>query len=225
MINALIAGLILSLASSLHCVGMCGPLALAIKLNFKEDNFLSIAFYHFGRLAAYLCLGVIAMIFGKSLLLFVSSQVLSIIIGTAILLGLIVSYFWSKTKIEIKALNKLRNYFITQAHPFLIGVGNGLIPCGLVYTALGLSIAYSSSNASIVFMLGFGLGTFPATAVIQVLGKRFNLKRFIKPVLSKVVIAVIAVFFVLRGLNLGVPYLSPKIVQGNNDTHVNCCKK
>jgi hypothetical protein len=225
MMNALLAGVILSLASSLHCVGMCGPLALAIKLNFKDNDYFSIVYYHLGRLLAYLILGSIAMMFGKSLLLFVSSQFLSIAIGAAILIGLVVSYFWNKSAIEIKALNKLRIYFMAQAHPFLIGIGNGLIPCGLVYTALGLSVAYSSSNASMIFMLGFGIGTFPATAIIQLLGKRLNLKRFIRPVLSKVVIAVIAVLFVFRGLNLGVPYLSPEIVQDHNQAEVNCCKK
>ena len=114
---------------------------------------------------------------------------------------------------------------MSKAHPFAIGIGNGLIPCGLVYTALGISVAYSSNNSSLLFMLGFGIGTFPATAVIQLLGKRLNLKRYVKPVLSKVVIVFVALMFVFRGLNLGIPYLSPQLIEPNTNAEINCCTK
>jgi sulfite exporter TauE/SafE len=221
MITALFAGIILSMASSLHCVGMCGPLALAVKLNFKGNETVDIIQYHFGRLLAYLSLGVVAAFFGKGLQIIIPSQVFSITIGSLILVALLFKKYWNKALGNVEPLLKLRQFFMKKANPVLFGIGNGLIPCGLVYTALGLAILYQDFYSVLLFMMGFGLGTFPATMVIQFLGKRFNLKKYLKPGLSRVVVIVMAFLLIIRGLNLGIPYISPKIVK----SELECCAK
>lgn len=224
MIQAFFAGILLSLASSIHCIGMCGPLALAFKMNFKQDSHWPIVQYHFGRLFAYLTLGLVALFFGRSIQIFISSQKLSIIIGVVILFILALSFGVRKLQFEIKYLKQLRTTLMAKTHPFLVGIGNGLIPCGLVYAALGMSLAFSSEFGSLFFMLGFGLGTFPATGIVQILGKKINLRKYLKPQISQWVIGVMAVLFIIRGLNLNIPYLSPQIVEeGTNKTEVNCC--
>jgi len=223
MISALFAGSILALASSLHCVGMCGPLALVLKLNFKNNHSIHIILYHLGRLSAYLFLGMLASLFGKALLLIIPSQILSVVIGMIIILGLLGNQFFKSKLAHIKPLNQTRNYLLKKKNAFVFGLGNGLIPCGLVYTALGLATLYQNSASSMLFMLGFGLGTFPATMLIQFVGSKLNLKKYLKPQLSKLIIAVMAGLFIIRGLNLGIPYVSPKVISDSTKTEVNCC--
>ena len=110
-------------------------------------------------------------------------------IGVLILLGLVGNHFFKSKLSKFQPLVKTRNYLIKQKNAFIFGVGNGLIPCGLVYTALGLAMLYQNTGSSMLFMLGFGLGTFPATMAIQFAGTKLNLKKFLKPQLSKVIIA------------------------------------
>ena len=174
---------------------------------------------------AYLLLGLISTLFGKGLLLIIPSQILSMAIGVLILLGLVGNHFFKSKLSKFQPLVKTRNYLIKQKNAFIFGVGNGLIPCGLVYTALGLAMLYQNTGSSMLFMLGFGLGTFPATMAIQFAGTKLNLKKFLKPQLSKVIIAFMAIIFIIRGLNLGIPYLSPKMVSEKGKTELNCCEQ
>jgi sulfite exporter TauE/SafE len=100
----------------------------------------------------------------------------------------------------------------SSASFFLIGVLNGLLPCGFVYVALIASLAMQSALQGALFMTLFGLGTFPMMFAISMLGQMINLKfrqqvsRFV-PVFA----ILFACFFILRGLNLGIPFVSPQI--------------
>ena len=222
---ALVGGLVFALASSLHCVGMCGPLALSIKLNSKNDSSSFVVYYHLGRLLSYLVLGLFIGLFGEMFTLFIPSQIFSVAIGIFILLSLLFNNHINTFFNKISWLTKVRNKFLHNAHPFFLGIGNGLIPCGLVYTAFGLGLMYGNLVHNMVFVLGFGLGTFPATVAIQLLGKKLNLKKYIKPALSKYVVAFMALLFIVRGLNLGIPYFSPELASEDKVEKVNCCNK
>ena len=74
---------ILGLMGSLHCVGMCGPIAFMLPVD-KENavkKFCQIFIYHFGRLMAYGVIGLLFGLIGKGLYLFGMQQKLSIVIG------------------------------------------------------------------------------------------------------------------------------------------------
>ncbi len=81
----LISGLLLSLASGLHCVAMCGPLALAIKSNFKGNGSLQILLYHLGRLMSYVALGVGGALLGETINLVFPSPLFCVLFGPVVL--------------------------------------------------------------------------------------------------------------------------------------------
>ena len=93
---------------------------------------------------------------------------------------------------------------------FLIGLGNGLLPCGLVYLAIAGAIGAGSVSLGIAFMVCFGLGTLPMMLLISWIGNVFTLA--IRNKMNKLIpyiIVIIGIIFILRGLTLGIPYLSP----------------
>lgn len=94
--------------------------------------------------------------------------------------------------------------------PIFLGLLNGLLPCGLVYLGIIGSLATGSALQGALFMLAFGLGTAPVMLSFLLMAKQFNFnyrKRLQK--LAPVFISLVAVILILRGLNLGIPYLSP----------------
>lgn len=98
-----------------------------------------------------------------------------------------------------------------------MGLYNGLLPCGLVYMALLASLSMSSLGGSALYMLVFGLGTFPMMLAAAFFGN--TVKQWNQKVFSRWVprfILLVAALLIFRGLNLGVPYLSPKL-SANND--------
>jgi len=112
----------------------------------------------------------------------------------------------------------LRTYYSV----FLIGLLNGLLPCGLVYIALAGAIVSSGPYEGALYMFLFGLGTIPvllsATLAGNVIGTRF--RNMVKKSVPYFIL-LIAVLFILRGLNLGIPYISPKMEAKKN--HPACC--
>ena len=112
----------------------------------------------------------------------------------------------SKVKSNLgKALKK------KTADTFLtIGFLNGFLPCGLVYMAVFGSIATGSLLEGSLYMILFGLGTIPLMTTAIYLGKLLN--QTIKQRIQKAIpvfVVIIGVLFILRGLGLGIPYLSP----------------
>ena len=108
-----------------------------------------------------------------------------------------------------------------QRGTLLLGVANGLLPCGMVYIALTGAMASASATAAASFMTLFGLGTLPLLFVFNFYGIRLqaSVKQRIKFV-SPIVIAIMGILLIIRGLNLGIPYLSPHFV--NNGGGVAC---
>lgn len=223
MIAAAIAGLTLAAISVLHCIGMCGPLALAMKSKFKNPSYWSILLYHFGRLISYVSLGILVYSFGNGLQMIIPSQIFTIAIGILLLLSLILKKQFNQLLSKTLFFKHISKLFTATSSPILLGVANGLLPCGLVYTALGLSLLFHSFAESIIFMMGFGLGTFPATMLIQGLSKQLKMQKYLTPNFSKYAMLTMALLLIIRGLNIGIPYLSPKIVQQENKTQLECC--
>lgn len=221
----------LGLFGSLHCVGMCGPIAMALPLN-NTSNFsriLAALFYNSGRAITYLLIGSIIGLLGKGFSLIGIQQIVSIALGSLILLSYIIPDVFARTKFIIH-YNKWF-YSVKSGMQFLfkkrsvsslffVGMINGLLPCGLVYMAIAAAMALGTVQESALFMMFFGLGTFPMMVSViffkEYLSTRFRVG--INKALPTIMM-VMAVLLIFRGLNLGIPYISPKL---NAEKEITC---
>lgn len=213
----------LGLLGSFHCVGMCGPIALALPLNRK--NYLTMTTgglaYNLGRVFTYSLIGLVFGLIGQGLFIAGYQNFLSVILGVFLLVSLIVGTLTLRSKTNsyaFRIVNGIKARFIplfqkkSTGALFLIGSLNGLLPCGFVYLGLAGAMALGDAFKGSMFMVGFGLGTIPAMLAVNLLGGIIGtkLRNSIRK-LSPVVIGLMAVILILRGLNLGIPYLSPEL--------------
>jgi hypothetical protein len=221
----ILSAFILGLMGSLHCIGMCGPIAFMLPVdrssNFKK--FSQIGIYHFGRLLSYVILGIVFGLLGKGLYVFGLQQKLSIVIGILMIIAVLIPLGklnrFNLSKPVYKIISNIKNRLGKElkrktADTFLtIGFLNGFLPCGLVYMALFGAIAMGNPLQGGAYMLLFGLGTIPLmTSAIYFGGFVKGTKRLKIQKLIPVFIVIIGIIFIIRGLGLGIPYLSPKPV-------------
>lgn len=223
ILQALLAGLVLGLVSSLHCVGMCGPIALSMPVKHLSNQRQNIAvlLYNIGRVAGYSTFGLILGLLGHQFYIAGFQQWFSILAGLMILFFIIQFYILKKTwqpqwlqkiyhtvqQLMLHQLNKK-----TNSSYFLLGAANSILPCGVVYVAIASALSFSTVSLSVLFMAAFGLGTLPLMVVLGLFGNT------IKPVIRQkmrnaipYMISIMAVLLILRGLNLGIPFISPMI--------------
>lgn len=232
---SLFSGFSIGLIGSFHCVGMCGPLALSLPIHHLRsiEKTTSVLLYNIGRALSYSFMGVILGLLGQSFSFLKIQQWLSISAGVLILVVLLTHYFGSfkiniLSKFTQKVQLKLGNYLKAEKTLFSflgMGIVNGFLPCGLVYVALASAFAAGTVLGSGVLMFGFGLGTLPLMAMTMLLGKFISQNTRLK--LNKMVpyfIAIVAVLLILRGLNLGIPFVSPAFNYNDNTANsvVNC---
>lgn len=212
----------LGLLSSLHCVGMCGPLALALPLDrtSKNKTYLGIILYHLGKMSSYIILGGIVGVFGKHIPLAESQQRLSIAAGVFIIVFALYPLLFKKSsKIQsfvYKSMQPIQKQLAKrlktkrQSTLFQIGILNGFLPCAMIYMALVGALATGSFSSSILFMVAFTFGTLPAMLGLQIFGASVgNSLRFKIQKLMPVFILAIGIFFILRGMGLGIEFISP----------------
>jgi sulfite exporter TauE/SafE len=225
--------LTLGLFGSLHCVGMCGPIALA--LPGKGANLWRILpgrmLYQFGRILGYAVLGGLMGMLGQGAALAGMQQGLSIGLGIALLLGILLAANWESRIVRLPILDKFFLWLQKSMRPlmqdarphrlFNLGVLNGFLPCGFVYLALAGSLSFPAYHQSILYMVLFGLGTLPLMLAMSLAGGVMGpmLKRSWRPLLRGISL-VFACYLILRGLNLGIPYLSPELVQAGTEAAV-----
>lgn len=230
MLEVIIAGFSIGILGGFHCVGMCGPLALAIPIHHLStfQRTVSILLYNLGRALSYAAMGAVFGLLGQSFALFKMQQALSISAGILILAILLMNRFGKDGigfigKYSQMVQQKLSSFLKSEKKTisFLyIGLVNGFLPCGLVYIAIAASIAAGSVFNSSLLMFAFGLGTIPIMALTMVFGKfiSFNIRKKLN-FISPYIIGCIAVLLILRGLNLGIPYISPV----HEEEKVSCC--
>ncbi|WP_298366518.1 sulfite exporter TauE/SafE family protein [uncultured Lutibacter sp.] len=214
--------LILGLAGSFHCIGMCGPIAFVLPVDRSSKTKISfqIFLYHFGRLISYSIIGVLFGFIGKGLYLAGFQQRLSILMGVIMIAIVIVpaSLFnkFNITKPLYNIIGKVKQqlglYLNKKSSKsiFLIGFFNGFLPCGLVYMALLGSISTGNVVNGLLYMTIFGLGTIPLMTSAVILGNFVNLS--LRNKIQKAIpvfVIIIGLLFILRGLGLGIPYISP----------------
>lgn len=228
------SAVILGVLGSFHCVGMCGPIAFMLPVDRENSakKVFQIFTYHFGRILAYSIIGLFFGLVGKSLYIFGLQQQLSIGIGILMIVVVLMptkifnKYNFSKPiyKLISRVKRALGQAFKKKtADTFLtIGFLNGFLPCGLVYMAVFASLAMESTLKGSLYMALFGMGTIPLMTSAIYLGKFLNTK--VKQRIQKAIpvfVVVIGILFILRGMGLGIPYISPApvvdMVQGNID--------
>ncbi len=218
----LITALIFGLLGSFHCVGMCGPIAflLPVDRNNPVKRVLQIFSYHVGRLLTYGTIGVLFGFLGRRLDLFGFQQHISIVIGVLMILAIILpSKVFSKyngSRFMYKWVGKVKSALGAELKRksmdsfFTIGFLNGFLPCGLVYMAVFGSVAAGGAWEGGLYMVFFGLGTIPLMTTATYLGNFLNTtfkQRILKAI--PVFVIIVGVLFILRGLGLGIPYVSP----------------
>ncbi|MBL4662395.1 MAG: sulfite exporter TauE/SafE family protein [Flavobacteriaceae bacterium] len=232
----LYTALIFGLLGSFHCVGMCGPIALLLPVD-RNNNFKKITqifLYHFGRILAYSSIGLLFGTIGKGLHLFGIQQQLSIAIGVLmILVVLIPSKIFNKynfSKPLFRVISKVKSSLgaaLRKKTPdaFLtIGFLNGFLPCGLVYMAVFGAIASGTALEGSLYMAFFGLGTIPLMTVVVYFGNFVSgkVRQHIRQAIP-VFVVLMGCLFVMRGMGLGIPYLSPKAMTGSTvETNYEC---
>jgi uncharacterized protein len=231
----LVSAFILGLLGSFHCVGMCGPIAFMLPVDRSNTvkKITQISIYHFGRLLAYSIIGLVFGLIGKSLYIFGFQQQLSIIIGVLMILVVLIpqqtfnKYNFSKPiyRLISKVKSALGSAMKKKTMDTFLTIGflNGFLPCGLVYMALFAAIAGGNAINGILYMAVFGLGTIPlmtTTIYFSQFLKGKARQRIQKAI--PVFVILIGALFILRGLGLGIPYLSPAPVYELVSNGVDC---
>ncbi len=231
----LYSAFIFGLISSLHCIGMCGPIAMMLPVDRTNPakKTTQIITYHLGRLTAYASIGFVFGMLGQGLFIAGIQQQLSIFIGIAMILIVLTpekvfaNYNFSKPifKLISKVKIALGNQFKNKSYKslFTIGLLNGFLPCGMVYVALFGAIAMQSISFGVLYMALFGLGTVPLMSSVVYLNSFLTLS--IRNKIQKIIpyaAVCIGILFILRGLGLDIPYVSPGNLSLFIQAHPNC---
>lgn len=229
------SGFLLGLISSFHCVGMCGPLAIAVPVQHLPvyQQRLAILQYHIGRILTYSLLGLLFGILGRHIFIAGLQQHVSIILGISIIVIMLQQQFLpSLTHLHFakpftNVLHDGIRYFWgnhSAASSLMLGMLNGLLPCGMVYFAVAGALACDAIANGVLYMAIFGVGTFPLMLAVHYAGSAYltlSLRKKVKQ-LVPVFVSLMGVLLILRGLNLGIPYLSPLIGNAQHGSTISC---
>jgi sulfite exporter TauE/SafE len=219
---------------------MCGPIAVALPPvgQSKWQLLFGRIVYNAGRILTYTLLGVVFGFIGKTIMLAGYQQAVSIGLGVLILVGLFLPTKWMAKLTgagwHARMMGKMKHVWAklfdgkSISGLGLIGLLNGFLPCGLVYVALAGSLSTGSPVGGAAYMALFGIGTFPVMLAVAMFSPmmghkvRNSLRRLV-PVAG----VILAVLFILRGMALGIPYVSPKLSgsgqMGDTMSQPECC--
>ena len=219
----LYTALTIGLIGSFHCIGMCGPIAVALPVGNRSwsGKVIGVLLYNLGRAVTYGVLGAAFGLLGKGIEMAGFQQWASILIGVVMILSVLFPVFFKGnlnvdqllTGYAARLIAKFRVLFGRSSYKNLLVIGllNGLLPCGLVYVAVAGAINTNDVINGILFMVIFGFGTIPVMMSVTLLGNIISqpLRKKMNKVIP-VFIVVLGILFILRGLSLGIPYISPK---------------
>jgi len=235
-----ITPLTIGIVGSLHCIGMCGPIVVALPLK-KHSLIAKISgaiLYNAGRVITYSFLGILFGLLGRGIHLAGFQQWTSILLGSAMIISVLFPFvirekitiaglfsgFAARLILKLKKLFTDRSYFSL----LMIGLLNGLLPCGLVYVAIAGAINSGTIASGALFMALFGVGTIPLLFIAALSSDLISQKIRVK--LQRAVpyfVFILGVLFILRGMSLGIPYISPtteKLAPKQMIEKGNCCK-
>jgi uncharacterized protein len=220
----------LGLLGSFHCIGMCGPIALALPVagNSTGKRITAAFIYNSGRIITYSILGLLFGIIGKTFAVAGFQRWFSISIGSLIILSILAPRLFKNVNkvsgLAVRLTSRIKSAMSrsfagfqqrTFSSFFFIGTLNGLLPCGLVYLAVAGASVMQGPVEGFAYMGLFGAGTLPVMLSVVLAGNfiSLNIRSHIRKSMPFIILF-IGVLFILRGLNLGIPYISPKISKG-----------
>lgn len=206
-------------------MGMCGPIAIMLPVDRTNEakKVTQIMTYHLGRIISYSILGLFFGLLGRGLFLAGFQQKMSILVGILMITAFVVpekvfaQYNFSKPVFKVISLVKVKlgAQFKKKTYGslFTIGLLNGFLPCGLVYVALFGAIAMQQVHLSVFYMALYGIGTIPLMSLVVYVSNVMTLpvRNTIQKLIPMVIIGV-GVLFVLRGMGLDIPFVSPSNV-------------
>jgi sulfite exporter TauE/SafE len=220
--SILISAFVIGLMGSFHCAGMCGPIAIALPLhgNTVSQKIFGGVLYNIGRTLTYGIMGAIFGLLGQGIQMIGFQQKVSVIMGAVMIISVFfpaifknqynldksVFSFVGKLKKSIGQMFAIRSF----SSLFFIGLLNGLLPCGLVYMAIAGAIGMGTVSGGTFYMILFGLGTIPMMLAISLAGNILSLS--VRNKINKLIpalVVIVGLLFILRGLSLGIPFLSP----------------
>jgi len=219
----LLTALGIGLVGSLHCIGMCGPIALALPASRPFGPLLlGRILYNAGRLIAYALIGTVFGAFGQTLAMAGLQQGVSIALGVIILVIVLLPPRLLRRVLPYRLVDRATEHlssYLTQlfarggtAVLFVVGVLNGFLPCGLVYFAAAAATTTGTVIAAVEYMLMFGLGTVPVMLAVTLARTLAGMRvRRVFSRLAPIGAALLAVLLIMRGLSLGIPYISPDL--------------
>lgn len=228
--------LLFGLVSSFHCIGMCGPVAMMIPVdrNNAAKRIFQLFLYHWGRLTAYGMLGLFFGLLGRGLFLAGLQQQLSVLMGVLMIVFIIIperklaQYNFSKP--VYKLISNVKSHLGAQFKRksfdalFTMGLLNGFLPCGMVYAALFGAVAMQNEWIGAAYMILFGAGTIPMMSAVVLIANFMTVsaRNKIQKIIP-IMVFIIGCLFIIRGMGLDIPYLSPKttnlIVRADADCH------
>lgn len=221
---------IIGLVGSLHCAGMCGPLALALPAtgNSSLRFFAGRVGYNAGRILTYCLLGLLFGLFGRTLVFIGVQRWISITLGVLLIVGLFTSrrlVRWLPITVAVNWLKGQMSGVLRQRSLrslVVLGLLNGFLPCGLVYVACAAATTTGSIVGGVVYMAAFGAGTAPMMLAIGLAGRLIPISvRLRLRAAVPVAVFLVGALLVLRGMELGIPHLSPNFSQQG----AACCRK
>ncbi|MBV8254719.1 MAG: sulfite exporter TauE/SafE family protein [Chitinophaga sp.] len=228
---------LIGFAGSFHCVGMCGPIALTLPVRHLEGGrkMAGILLYNAGRISTYALLGGLFGWMGKQVVMAGFQQRLSVTMGLLLLAAVLLNFIAGSNKVRVtmpgvitgKIKAELGRLLAAQRFRTLyaIGILNGLLPCGLVYMGIAGATSTGTVEKGMLFMTAFGAGTLPAMTAAAWFGHLLSI-----PVRNKIrkavpyMIAVMGILLIMRGMNLGIPYISPILSSTPDRTYIHCHK-
>lgn len=224
-----ITALVMGLAGSLHCLGMCGPIFIAASnfYNSPREYVKPLLLHHAGKIFSYAGLGLAMGLLGKGVsLLWFQNKVMIVcgILLMAMALGGMVKWkvlqglnHWVAQKMGVLLGKKSKG-------SLLLGLVNGLIPCGLVYAAAIGAASTQNMLTGAFFMVFFGIGTIPALTVVGFSRWLFKFRKFKNlAVWKQVPVMLLGIWLFMKGLGLGIPYISPDL--SSHEPTKNCCER
>lgn len=229
---------VIGLVGSLHCVGMCGPIVAALPVD--ERSRLSLIggrlLYNLGRVVTYTLLGVVFGLVGRGFFMGGYQQIVSIVLGALIIIAVLIPGRLSQQVISLLGLDRAYSLLSrgwsklfknsSKRSLFAIGVLNGFLPCGFVYVGVAGAVSTGGIVEGAAYMALFGLGTIPILFILGLAGNFLGTR--VKRSFARAVpvfAIVLGLLFVARGLNLGIPYISPKMSYNTEaqQTESSCC--
>jgi hypothetical protein len=201
---------------------MCGPIAFALPVHQRSavGRFIGNLLYQLGRISGYALIGLLFGLLGKALLLSGLQQRLSLVAGLLMLAAVLFPKVFRKNNrlsgLMYKGtgwLKQMLGSFLRKKSfqaLFLVGFLNAFLPCGLVYFALVGALSTGDLTEGMLYMMFFGLGTLPV--MLSTMFAKDLISLSFRNTLQRMVpymLALMGILFVLRGLGLGIPYISP----------------